>query len=57
MHDQNIFFFFKVQFSSRSSDTSLDAIEVAHAVEGCKNQHSGDGNGNIKEMRGLRNTI
>lgn len=51
------FFFFKVQFSSRSSDTSLDAIEVAHAVEGCKNQHSGDGNGNIKEMRGLRNTI
>lgn len=43
--------------SYRSRDSSLDIIEVTHVVEGYKNQQSGDGNGNRKEERGLRNHI
>lgn len=54
-HDQNTFFFFKYSLAGyRSRETSLDAIEIALVVEGYKNQYSGDGNGNRKEVRRLR---
>lgn len=45
-----------MQSSYRSSETNLDAVEVAHGV-GYKNQHSGDRNGNRKEERVLKHHV
>lgn len=53
-HDQNILFFLSVK---RSRETNLDAVEVAHVVEGYKNQHAGDRNGNRKEERVLKHHV